>query len=263
MPLPPEIDRLAELARETAREAGELLKSGFARPHEIVHKGAVDLVTEMDKASEKLVIEKISRVFPHHRFYAEESARGEIPDSEYLWFIDPLDGTTNYAHNLPIFSVSLALRYRGEIVLGVINPPLLSEFYWAVKGKGAFRREERLRVSRVSQLDQALLGTGFPYDLKQNPERILENFARFSLASQGVRRPGTASIDLAYLAGGRYDGFWEENLKPWDVAAGILLIEEAGGQISGFNGKKYRWGQRDFLASNGFLHPEMLKLIKC
>ena len=263
MKLPREIEELLNLARDAALEAGALLKNGYNHPHCIDYKGTVDLVTEMDRASEKLIIDKIKNRYPHHRFHAEESAGGEIPQAEYLWFIDPLDGTTNYAHNLPIFSVTLALRYQGEIVLGAINPPLLGEFYWAVKGRGAFRNEEAIKVSLETRLEHALLGTGIPYDIRENPERILDNFGRFSLASQGVRRPGTASIDLAYLACGRYDGFWEEGLKPWDVASGILLIEEAGGKISGFNGEPYQMGQRDFLASNGFLHGEMLNSIKC
>lgn len=243
-----------------AREAGALLK---ARPKslEISYKGAIDLLTEADRRSEELIFTRLKASFPDHEILCEEgSCTGG--SSGFRWIVDPLDGTTNYAHNFPVYSVSIALEERGEVVLGVVYNPVSDELFSAEKGRGAFLNGSGIRVSSVSRLDKSLLATGFPYSIRENPGRVFERFRAFTMASQAIRRPGSASLDLCFLAAGWVDGFWEENLKPWDVAAGSLMVREAGGTITLFDGSPFNINSREILASNRKIHYEMLKILR-
>lgn len=254
---------MLNFAIETARAAGQLLLEKFGRKINISKKGDINLVTEADLASEKLIIERVRSYYPKHAILAEESGDAVRLDgaNKWKWIIDPLDGTTNFAHGYPCFCVTLALENDGEIVVGVTFDPTRGELFAAERGKGATLNNKPIRVSETERLSEALIVTGFPYDFKQK-----EDFARhltdFLLNSRGVRRDGSAAIDMAYVACGRFDGFWEEGLNPWDVAAGYLLIEEAGGQVTYYNGKKYNIYAPPICASNGLIHGEMLGILK-
>jgi myo-inositol-1(or 4)-monophosphatase len=254
--------QVLNFAIQTARDAGQLLLEKFGRKISVSKKGDINLVTEADLASEKLIIERIKSYYPKHSILAEESGQAVISgDSEWKWIIDPLDGTTNYAHGYPCFCVTIALEYKGKIVIGVTFDPTRNELFSAERGQGAALNGRQIRVSETEELGDALLVTGFPYDIKQR-----DNFARhltdFLLYSRGVRRDGSAAIDLAYVACGRFDGFWEEGLNPWDVAAGKLLIEEAGGQVSYYDGSDFSIYDPPICASNGLLHSQMLRILK-
>jgi len=247
-------------AVELALHAGQLIKRMAKQSHTITFKGAVDLVTEADVASEALVIAGIKERFPDHGILAEEKGI-EQGESEYLWIIDPLDGTTNYAHGFPVYGVSIALEYRGEITVGVVYEPNLDELFTAEKGKGAFLNGAPIRVSETRELDRSLLATGFPYNFRTDPDRIIKPFTGFSLNAQGIRRAGAATIDLISLACGRFDGFWEFGLKPWDMAAGGLIAAEAGARITRMEGRSYDIRVPEIVASNGFIHDQMLAVI--
>jgi len=245
-----------------ARQAGRLLREGFGRHHHVAHKGVIDLVTEMDHRSEALLLEAIRRRFPTHRVLAEESG-GLAGDDGDLWFVDPLDGTVNYAHGVPIFSVSIAYAHRGEVQLGVVYDPLRDECFAARRGGGAFLNGEPIQVSAVDDLDQSLLVTGFPYDIRTNPENNLDWFATFALRTQGVRRLGSAALDLCYVAAGRFDGYWEIRLKPWDVAAGGLIAAEAGARVTNLHGgADYLSPPQSILAANPALHAQMQAVMR-
>ena len=243
-------------AAALAREAGALLRSGYGQAIEITHKGTIDLVTQYDKGSEAIVLGGLRAAFPPHTFNAEES--GHAAGDEYEWFIDPLDGTTNFAHGFPVFAVSIALARRGQLIAGVIYDPLRDELYTAEAGQGAYCNGASLRVSAVTALDQALLCTGFPYDVRTNPQNNLAEFAHLQLHSQGVRRPGSAALDLAWLAAGKVDGYWEYRMNAWDVGAGALLVREAGGRVTTFADDEAFLHQPTIAASNGHLHPALL-----
>src|ERR1044072_4930218 len=244
---------LLNFAIQTAREAGAILIDRMGRALQVSNKGAIDLVTEADLASEKLIIERIKSHYPRHAILAEESGDTDGVDrsgkSDWKWIIDPLDGTTNYAHGYPCFCVSIALERAGAIEIGVIYDPTRDEMFAAERGQGATLNGRRIRVSKVDELNSAMLCTGFPYNVRDRP-----NFARdlpkFTMESQAVRRDGAAAIDLAYIACGRFDGFWEDGLRAWDVAAGLLLIEEAGGRVTNFSGGKLDIYTPKVLASN-------------
>ena len=229
----------------------------------VTKKGDINLVTEADLASENHIIERIRSYYPKHAILAEESGEAVIKggDPSWKWIIDPLDGTTNYAHGYPCFCVTIALEHDGEIVLGVTFDPTRDELFAAERGRGATLNGKPIRVSPTEKLGDSLIVTGFPYDFKQKP-----NFARhltdFLFHSRGVRRDGSAAIDMAYVACGRFDGFWEEGLNPWDVAAGTLLIEEAGGGVTYYDGSKYSIYQPPICASNGAIHSQMLDVLK-
>jgi len=229
----------------------------------VTKKGDINLVTEADLASENHIIERIRSYYPKHAILAEESGEAVIKggDPSWKWIIDPLDGTTNYAHGYPCFCVTIALEHDGEIVLGVTFDPTRDELFAAERGRGATLNGKPIRVSPTEKLGDSLIVTGFPYDFKQKP-----NFARhltdFLFHSRGVRRDGSAAIDMAYVACGRFDGFWEEGLNPWDVAAGTLLIEEAGGVVTYYDGSKYSIYQPPICASNGAIHSQMLDVLK-
>lgn len=255
---------MLNFAIETAREAGQLLLEKFGRKIAVTKKGDINLVTEADLASEKLIVEKIRSYYPKHSVLAEESGESKVligvGESEWKWIIDPLDGTTNFAHGYPCFCVTLALEHRGEIVLGVTFDPTRDELFAAEKGRGATLNNRPIRVSEEEQLQDALIVTGFPYDIAQR-ENFTRHFTGMILASRGIRRDGSAAIDMAYVACGRFDGFWEEGLHPWDVAAGVLLIEEAGGQVSYYDGSKFSIYKPPICASNGLIHAEMLEIL--
>jgi myo-inositol-1(or 4)-monophosphatase len=251
-----------ELACRVARRASRILCQGFGTRVRVEHKGLVDLVTEYDRRSEEMILSEIKRVFPEDRIWAEESGINAA-SGERTWYVDPLDGTTNYAHGLPIFAVSVALSDREGLRLGVIFDPTRGECFWGERGRGAYLNEDRLHVSEVMDLGESLLVTGFPYDIRSNPENNLDNYARFAVRSLGVRRLGSATLDLAYVAAGRLDGFWELRLSPWDVAAGSLLIREAGGEVTDVNGgPEVLTASTSILAANPRLHSRMLEILR-
>jgi myo-inositol-1(or 4)-monophosphatase len=252
---------MREIALQAARAGGQVLMSKLGMTLVIDHKGEVDLVTDADRAAEKAIVDVLRGTFPRHEILAEEADYGDN-HSSYRWIIDPLDGTTNFAHGFPWFAISIALAINGEIVLGVVFQPYNKEMFVAEKGKGATLNGTRIHVSRVAALDQALIATGFPYDRKQSPVNNLDHFSNFQQAAQACRLAGAASLDLANTAAGRLDGYWEMKLKPWDMAAGKLLVEEAGGRISDFTGAPLDLYGQECLASNGLLHQTMQDVLQ-
>lgn len=253
---------MLNFAIETAREAGQLLLEKFDRGIAIHKKGDTNLVTEADLASEALIIERIRSYYPRHSILAEESGNAVVIGGEntWKWIIDPLDGTTNFAHGYPCFCVTLALEHDGEIVVGVTFDPTRNELFAAERGCGASLNGKPIRVSNCENLGDALIVTGFPYDIKHRDD-FARHLTEMLLSSRGVRRDGSAAIDMAYVACGRFDGFWEEGLNPWDVAAGVLLIEEAGGQLSYYDGRPFSIYTPPICASNGLLHTQMLGIL--
>lgn len=248
-----------ETAVEIAREAGALLANFFERRVGFELKGDFDLVTEADRASEKLVVERLRSHFPSHGIVAEEGGGHESP-SEFRWYVDPLDGTTNFAHSFPMFNVTLGLERAGEVVAGVVFDPVRGEMFSAERGSGAWLNNHRIQVSKAKRLADSLASTGFP-SRKRHHNVNIHFYHQIAMASHGVRRTGSAAIDLAYVACGRLDAFWEFGLNPWDMAAGILLVSEAGGRVSDMNGAIHRMpASRHILADNGLVHDEMLEL---
>ncbi len=247
---------LLELARAAALAAGRLQREYFNRPIEVHHKGEIDLVTEVDLKSEALIVALLeSSGLP---ILGEEMAKTE-PTGRY-WLVDPLDGTTNYAHRFPWFAPSIALMEDREPVLGVIYHVMLDELFWAEKGSGAYLNNQKIKVSEVKELKDAVLATGFPYGVHEQPDKVVGAFRDFLIKAQGVRRAGAAALDLAYVACGRFDGFWEPLLKPWDTAAGILLVKEAGGLVTNYRGEAFDPFQNHILASNGLIHQELVDI---
>lgn len=246
------VPRMAEIARE----AGALLMEFFHRRVKIEYKGDADLVTEADRSSEKLILERIRAQWPDHEVIGEEGARIET-GGNYRWYVDPLDGTTNFAHGYPVFCVSLGLTSRGKRKAAVLYDPTRDELFAAEVGKGAFLNAKKIEVSKTPKLAQSLVATGFPsHKRHKNPNIYF--YHQLTLRSHGVRRAGSAALDLANVACGRFDGFWEFNLNAWDTTAGILIVEEAGGKASGFNGQPLGVTDRDVMASNGLIHAEMV-----
>ena len=240
-----------------AEAAGDLIRRRFGTVLKVRDKGVADFVTEVDAASERLIRRRLARTgLP---VLGEEEGGGE--GAHRLWIVDPLDGTVNFAHGYPVFSVSIALVDRGRPILGVVHDPTRRETFQARRGKGAWLGKRRLQVTRHKRLIESLLSTGFSYQRGTLLEKSLARFGRFHHAARAVRRPGSAAIDLAYVAAGRFDGFWETGLKPWDVAAGWLLVEEAGGRVTDYAGRPYRLGTADILASNGSLHRPMIRTL--
>jgi myo-inositol-1(or 4)-monophosphatase len=248
------------VAAEAALKAGGILRDNIHGIREITLKGDINLVTEMDMRSERVVVETLLASFPGHGVIAEEETRIQN-GSGFTWIIDPLDGTTNYAHGYPCFSVSIALEQEGEIVVGVVYDPMRDELFTAQKKKGAFLNGKPIRVSGIDTLIKSLLATGFPYDRKVSEKNNMDYFHDLLMASQEVRRDGSAALDLCSVASGRFDGFWELKLKPWDVAAGILIVLEAGGRVSDFSGTKFSIHDDEILASNGKIHGPMLEIL--
>lgn len=254
---------MLNFAIETAQAAGHLLREKFGRITQITKKGDINLVTEADLASESLIIERIKSHYPKHSILAEESGEAIVTggDSTWKWIIDPLDGTTNYAHGYPCFCVTLGLEHDGEIVVGVTYDPTRNELFAAEKGGGATLNGRPIRVSTTAKLSEALIVTGFPYDFKEK-EDFGRHLTEFLYHSRGVRRDGSAAIDMAYVACGRFDGFWEEGLHAWDVAAGKLLIDEAGGRVTYYDGSPFSIYAPPICASNGAIHSEMLGILR-
>jgi myo-inositol-1(or 4)-monophosphatase len=250
-----------DIAERAAREAGRFLAERFRGSLKIEKKGQVDLVTDVDRQSEKLLREIILSHYPDHGFKAEEGTESGR-DSEFLWLVDPLDATTNYAHGFPVYCVSIALLKKGKIIAGCIYNPNLDECFTAEPGSGAFLNRKRIAVSKTRNLDDSLLATGFPYDIRESEDNNLKEFAAFATSARAVRRAGSAALDAAYVACGRFDGFWEFKLAPWDIAAGILLIKEAGGKVSSWSGEECDLFKGEILASNGLIHSQMLDVLK-
>lgn len=249
-----------KFAKETAVNAGEILRNGLKKRRKINFKGRVDLVTEIDLKSEKYITGEIERVFPSHSILAEEGGETHKGHS-HLWIVDPLDGTTNYAHGYPAFCVSIGLEVKGEMVAGAIYDPVRDELFYASKGGGAFCNRRRIHVTDQSKLSHSLMATGFPYDVAESRVDNLENFGRMYKAGRGIRRGGSAALDLCYLACGRFDGFWELKLHAWDTAAGIVIVKEAGGRVTDLHGRKYSIYGNEILASNGKIHRQMQKVL--
>ena len=248
------------VARRAAVEAGKILTARFGQVNRVIKKGEIDLVTEADLLSERAILDVLGRRFPRDGILSEEAGEiGQSPDR--IWVIDPLDGTTNFAHDFPFFAVSIALQVNGEVVLGIVFSPFLNECFEAVKGRGAFLNQVPIRVSQTGSIGDALLATGFPYTIHDRPEEVLARFAKLIVLAQGIRRPGSAAMDLCYVAQGRFDGFWEEGLKPWDTAAGVIIVEEAGGQVSTYEGGPYTPYDENIIASNGQIHGAMAKAL--
>lgn len=247
-------------AEETARGAGAILRRNWGRKQSVHFKGEINLVTEVDRESEAYIIDRIRSTFPDHGILSEESAELAGPSS-YRWIVDPLDGTTNYAHNYPCFCVSIGLEKRGELIAGAVFDPLLAESFTASAGGGAFLNGEPIRVSPIGNLRRALLATGFAYDVNTSADNNFKYFREFVFAGQAIRRDGSAALDLCYVACGRFDGFWELKLKPWDTAAGLLLLREAGGMATRLDGARYDIDEPDILASNGLIHEQMIEVI--
>ncbi len=251
---------------EIAREAGALLRQGYGEKKEISHKStAVDWVTQYDTAAERIILARLQAAFPDHRIVAEESGQNQ-KQSEFVWYVDPLDGTTNFAHGFPVFCVSIALYQGATPLVGVVYDPLRDECFSAAHSAGAFLHSNgqtnRLQVSATAELINSLLATGFPYDRHTSEQDNLAQTRAFLKRAQGIRRAGAAALDMAYVAAGRLDGYWEYKLNAWDVAAGVLLVQEAGGQVTEMDGRSLTIAPRlALIASNGRIHPQMLQII--
>ncbi len=265
----PTLTAIRDTAAEIARSAGALLRDAYDRPRQIDYKGTVDLVTQADRAAEEIILTALRREFPHHAILAEES--GQIipltPSQDgagLVWLIDPLDGTTNFAHAFPVFAVSIALRDAIGPLVGIVYDPLRDECFSAIREQGATVNGKPIRVSTINQLQRSLLATGFPYDRHTAEDNNTAALGVFLRRAQGIRRAGAAAIDLAYVACGRLDGYWEMRLHPWDVAAGVLLVREAGGRVTGYRAAAQEediFGGAQVVASNGLIHEEMLAVL--
>ncbi|MFH1886771.1 MAG: inositol monophosphatase family protein [Pseudomonadota bacterium] len=255
-----DLEPVRHTALAAAREAGALLLDRLGRARVVKMKGAIDLVTEADLASEKIILETISRAFPDHAILAEEKG-ARAGKSPYTWIVDPLDGTTNYSHGLPLFAISIALALETDILFGLVYNPASGELFTAEKGKGAFLNGRSIRVSNQGEISGSLLVTGFPYNLATMMDELMGRFNRCLAASQGVRRLGSAALDLCFVACGRFEGFWEQNLHPWDTAAGIRIVEEAGGRVTTFGLESFAPDKKEILATNGRIHELLSSVI--
>ncbi len=255
------MDEFLELAVDAVTSAGNLLREGIDRIAWIEHKGEINLVTEMDVKSENLIKEKIQKRYPGHQILAEES---EIPQSggRFRWIIDPLDGTTNYAHGFPIFCVSVALEIEGTVEVGAVYDPMRNELFTGKREGGAMMNGKKIAVSETSELTESLLATGFPYDLRTSEANNTDNWNAMLVRAQAIRRAGSAALDLCYTAMGRFDGFWELKLFPWDVAAGTLFVREAGGQVTLLAGEPFTIYSKEVVATNGRIHKAMIEILR-
>ena len=254
---------MIQLAIEAALEAGKFLKESVGKVLEVERKFGqeTNLVTQIDKKAEEIIINKIRKKYPDHDFLAEESG-SHNKQSEYRWVIDPLDGTLNFTHGVPLFSVSIAVELRGEVIAGVVYEPNLDELFTAEKGKGAFLNKKPIHVSRVDTMIESMMVTGFPYTIRDNPENAVQHFVNLLMKAQGIRRLGSAAVDLCYVACGRFEGFWEVALNPWDMAAGVLLVQEAGGRFTDFHGKPSSIYTKQVLATNGLVHDKVVEILE-
>ena len=256
-----DLEHAKRVGIQAAYSGAKVLRDHFGHISQIGQKGAFDLVTEADTASEKIIIQTIRNEFPGHAILAEESGANH-GNAEYQWFIDPLDGTTNYAHQLPIFSIAIALAIRDQMVLGLVLNPMDGELFAAVSGKGATLNNSPIHVSTTTSVHESLLVTGFPYDFSEIIKPVMKRFSICQDSSQGVRRLGSAALDICYVACGRFDAFWEQNLKPWDKAAAAVIATEAGAAITDFANRPFAIDQKEILVSNGAIHQEMLSLLE-
>jgi myo-inositol-1(or 4)-monophosphatase len=248
------------IAIETARAAGKIIRTGIHDTLDIRYKGNINLVTQIDLASERAIVDRLRALLPDHGILAEEGSAAE-GSSGYRWLIDPLDGTTNYAHRFPFFCVSIGLRYEKDAILGVVYDPIRDELFTASRGAGAWCNGHPISVSSTPTIETSLLVTGFSYTARHSADDNFQHFIDFSRAAQGVRRTGSAALDLCYVAAGRFDGFWELNLSPWDTAAGQVLVEEAGGRLTDFTGAAFSPYGSQVVASNGKIHNAMLDIL--
>jgi myo-inositol-1(or 4)-monophosphatase len=251
---------LKRIALKAVKEGSAILMKYFGKIKSIDYKGEINLVTEADRRSEEVILSIIKDIYPDHRILAEETGESGS-SSPFKWIIDPLDGTTNYAHGYPCFCVSLAVEHEEEVIYGAVYDPVKDELFTAEKGKGAFLNGKAIKTSSTKRLDQSLLCTGFPYDVRDDMDSNMINFRTFLMKAQAVRRDGSAALDLCYTATGRFDGFWEQKLFPWDVAAGSLLITESGGTLSNFKGGIFSIYDKEIVASNGIIHNQMVETL--
>ena len=255
-------ERLRSVAVEASTAGGRMLlnfaKAGFT----VQHKNPIDLVTDADHAAEQCIIDHIRQHFPTHHTLAEERGADAHVPSRYRWIIDPLDGTTNFAHGFPVYAISIGVECDGQVIIGVVYDPSRDELFTAEAGHGAYLNGNLISVSQTPRLGEALTVTGFAYDIRDTPNNNLDYFVRFALKAQGVRRTGSAALDLCYVAAGRFDGFWEIKLNPWDMAAGTLIVREAGGHVTDLRGNAHSIYQPELVASNGRIHDEMLEVIR-
>lgn len=261
LPAPSEMHALKKMAIEAAQVGGEILqkyaKAGFA----IEHKTRLSLVTDADKESERTIVAMIKKAYPTHQILAEEEGIHSDQQSPYKWVIDPLDGTTNFTHGFPFYNVSIGVEYEGTCILGVVLDPTRPELFVGERGNGATCNGQPIHVSSVSELGTSLLCTGFGYDVAETADNNLDEFCRFTLKTQGVRRTGSAALDLCYVASGRFDGFWEMKLNPWDTAAGVVILEEAGGTLTTYDGAPYSIYGKQIIASNGHIHQAIIDVL--
>ncbi|MGD9580319.1 MAG: inositol monophosphatase family protein [Vampirovibrionia bacterium] len=255
-------EKLFITAKKAALKAGEIHLKYYGKEKQIEYKAnEFDLVTNADKESEEIIINTIKESFPEHDILAEESQKTELK-TDYVWIIDPLDGTTNYAHNFPQFCVSIAVMYKGEIIVGIVYDAVKKEFFHGIKDEGAWLNDKKIEVSSIKEVSKSLLATGFPYNRTNKETNNFNYFEAFSLKSQAIRRPGSAALDLCYLACGRFDGFWELTLAPWDTAAGSLIVKEAGGKVTNFFSDNFDIFIRNIHASNPYIYDEMQSILK-
>ncbi len=248
-------------AVRAVREAGRIQRRSFHAVHSVSFKAETDLVTEVDHACEQAVVRILRKAFPEHDLLLEETSPPQT-GSPYQWVVDPLDGTTNYTHRYPHFCCSIALRYRGKTVLGAVLDPYRDELFTTVRGRGAYLHRDRIRVSRETRLIRCLVGTGFPYDLRTAEDNNVESFNRVVPEVQSIRRSGSAALDLCYLASGRLDGYWAVKLAPWDAAAGVLMVQEAGGRVTDRSGGRNIEGPKGLVGSNGRIHRNLMALLQ-
>ena len=256
------IDAWFETAQEAARSGGACLREGWGGDLEISFRSANDLTTQVDLKSQRVILETILKRYPDHSVLSEEEGGKVERGGAVRWIVDPLDGTTNFAHGFPFVAVSIAVEVEGSILLGIVYNPVMEEFFSARAGGGAFCNGRPMKVSTLQPVQRSLLCTGFPYELESKIDLLMGRFQRMLSSSQGVRRPGSAALDLCYVAKGIFEGFWEQGLKPWDVAAGALIVGEAGGKVSNFSGAPFDVEAREILATNGLIHDEMTQLLK-
>jgi len=255
------LDRILSVATDAARQAGAVLRKSTRTGFSIEHKQIINLVTDADHRAEQRIIDVIQETFPTHSILAEERGLTEQSPSRFKWIVDPLDGTTNFAHGFPAYCVSIGVECDGRVIIGVVYDPTRDELFTAQLGQGAQLNGTPISVSSTDHLDRALLVTGFAYDIRETPNNNLDHFARFALKVQGLRRTGTAALDLCYVAAGRFDGFWEVKLHPWDMAAGVVILREAGGMVTNFKGTPLSIYGQQLVASNRKIHQSMLDVL--